>query len=63
MNQVLSKKGRKKEVKVLARWYQNIRELATNTLSRNPNSRTETTRKISVSEGNVIAFPNILDKF
>lgn len=64
-NQVLNKKGTKKEVKVLARWCQNIRELSTNTVRRNPNNRTETTIKISVSEGNVTVFPNmlILDKF
>lgn len=48
------------KVKVLARWCQSIKELATSTLSRNPNSRIEAKIKISVSEGNVIVVPNML---
>lgn len=45
---------------MLTSWCQTIRESAISTLSRNPKHRVETKIKISVSEWNVIVFPNML---
>lgn len=65
LSTLLNKKGPKNESKGVSKMVSSYQKLATGTLSRNPKSRMETKIKISVSEGNVIVFPNklTLDNF
>ena len=59
-NQVVNKKCPTNERIIVSKMVSSYQKLATSTLSRNPKSRIETKIKISVSEGNVIVFPNML---